>query len=236
MEKQKKIVNMFNDIAPTYDIANRLLSFGIDQSWRKKACDETFKLYDKSNIERVVDVACGTGDMTEFWLKRAKANSISIEHTIGVDPSVGMLKVAKNKYSHIEFLEGEAIKLPFETDSVDIISITYGIRNVIERKEGFAEFSRVLKKGGFLVILEFMKQDDKKFISKFTNFYTKKMLPFIGGLISGNKEAYQYLPDSIDAFLTKDMMINELKEANLETLYLKDFSFGISSLFIAKRG
>lgn len=235
MQKQEKIVSMFNDIAPTYDIANRLLSFGIDQSWRKKACGESFKLYGKEKLDRVVDVACGTGDMTEFWLKMAKSNSINIEHIVGVDPSVGMLEVAKKKHPHIEFVEGQAIELPFEDSSVDIISITYGIRNVIERQKAFGEFARVLKSGGFLVILEFMKQDDKKFVSNFTNFYTKKMLPFIGGMISGNKEAYQYLPDSIDGFLTKEMMRDELKEAKLDTIYLKDFSFGISSLFIAKK-
>ncbi len=232
MQKQEKIINMFNNIAPTYDIANRLLSFGVDQSWRKKACEETFKIYNKDKIQRVVDVACGTGDMSEFWLKMAKAKSIQIEYIVGVDPSIGMLEVARKKYSHIKFLEGEAIKLPFEDKSVDIISITYGIRNVIERQKAFNEFFRVLKNGGILIILEFMKQDENKFISKFTNFYTKKMLPFIGGLISGNKEAYQYLPNSIDGFLTKEMMVQELKTCGFEAIYLKDFSFGISTLLI----
>lgn len=235
MQSQEKIVSMFNKIAPTYDIANRLLSFGIDQSWRKKACEESFKLYGKNKLDRVVDVACGTGDMTEFWLKMAKIKSIQIDNIMGIDPSVGMLEVAKKKHKHIEFLEGEAISLPLESNSVDIISITYGIRNVVERQRAFYEFNRVLKRGGFLVILEFMKQDDKKFISNFTKFYTKKMLPFIGGMISGNKEAYQYLPDSIDGFLIKNMMKKELLESGLNTIYLKDFSFGISSLFIAKK-
>ena len=235
MEKQQKIVTMFDDIAKTYDIANRLLSFGIDKSWRKKAVDTAFELNNSAEIEKIVDVACGTGDMSAFWLKRANEKNIEIEKIVGVDPSVGMLGVAREKLPHIEFLEGEATKLPFEDNSIDFISITYGIRNVVEREKAFAEFSRVLKPDGLLIILEFMKQDEKKFTSTLTNFYTKKALPFIGGLISGNKEAYQYLPDSIDGFLTTEMMSQELKKSSLDTVFTKDFSMGISTLLIAKK-
>jgi len=235
MEKQQKIVTMFDDIAKTYDIANRLLSFGIDKSWRKKAVDTAFELNNSAEIEKIVDVACGTGDMSAFWLKRANEKNIEIEKIVGVDPSVGMLGVAREKLPHIEFLEGEATKLPFEDNSIDFISITYGIRNVVEREKAFAEFSRVLKPDGLLIILEFMKQDEKKFTSTLTNFYTKKALPFIGGLISGNKEAYQYLPDSIDSFLTTEMMSQELKKSSLNTVFTKDFSMGISTLLIAKK-
>lgn len=235
MEKQQKIVTMFDDIAKTYDIANRLLSFGIDKSWRKKAVDTAFELNNSAEIEKIVDVACGTGDMSAFWLKRANEKNIEIEKIVGVDPSVGMLGVAREKLPNIEFLEGEATKLPFEDNSIDFISITYGIRNVVEREKAFAEFSRVLKPDGLLIILEFMKQDEKKFTSTLTNFYTKKALPFIGGLISGNKEAYQYLPDSIDGFLTTEMMSQELKKSSLDTVFTKDFSMGISTLLIAKK-
>jgi demethylmenaquinone methyltransferase/2-methoxy-6-polyprenyl-1,4-benzoquinol methylase len=235
MEKQEKIVNMFNDIAKTYDIANRLLSFGVDKSWRKRAVDNAFDIYNQREIGKIVDVACGTGDMTAYWLKRAEILNKNIEKIYGVDPSSGMLSVAKEKLPHIEFIESGAINLPFEDSSIDIISITYGIRNVVEREKAFEEFSRVLKSGGLVVILEFMKQDESRFTSVFTNFYTRKVLPFLGGLISGNKEAYQYLPNSIDEFLTTKMMEEELKSKSLERVYIEDFSMGISTLLIAKK-
>lgn len=232
MDRQKKIVNMFNNIAPTYDIANRLLSFGVDKSWRKKAVVKTLKLYKERDIAQIVDVACGTGDMSAYWLTKG---SSKIAKVSGVDPSTGMLEVAKRKHPNIEFINSEAINLPFESESVDILSITYGIRNVVERERAFKEFFRVLKKDGLLVILEFMKQDEKRFTSHFTNFYTKKALPFIGGLISGDREAYRYLPESIEDFITTDELKKELKIANLETIYVEDFSFGISTLTISKK-
>lgn len=235
MEKQEKIVSMFNDIAKTYDIANRLLSFGIDKSWRRKAVDTAFEIKADKDVGKVLDVACGTGDMTAYWLKRAEFLKYRIQELYGIDPSIGMLSVAKEKLPNIEFIESDATKLPFENESIDIISITYGIRNVVEREKAFEEFARVLKKGGLVVILEFMKQDESRFTSIFTNFYTRKILPFLGGLISGNREAYQYLPNSIDEFLTTKMMEEELKAKSLEQVYIEDFSFGISTLFIAKK-
>jgi len=88
MGKQEKIVSMFNDIAGTYDVANRVLSMGIDKSWRNKACNKTFDFYGKDKIEKIVDVACGTGDMIQHWKKIAKENSIEIQNIVGIDPSV----------------------------------------------------------------------------------------------------------------------------------------------------
>ena len=95
MEKQEKIVSMFNDIAGTYDVANRVLSMGIDKSWRNKACNLAFNFYGKKSIEKIVDVACGTGDMILFWKKVANENSIDLQNIVGVDPSVGMMEVGK---------------------------------------------------------------------------------------------------------------------------------------------
>ena len=236
MDKQKKIVNMFDNIASTYDTANRVLSFGIDKTWRKKACDLTYRFYDKDRIDSILDVACGTGDMCDYWLKRADANGIIVDKIDGIDPSIGMLEVAKNKLLNVNFIEGEAKTLPFKDKNIDILSITYGIRNVIDRKEAFNEFNRVLKDGGLLVILEFTKKDGELSLSGLTReFYMKNILPLIGGLVSKNFEAYTYLPNSIDNFLTDKKIEEELISSEFETLYLKSFSMDISTLFIVRK-
>ncbi|MFW0694874.1 bifunctional demethylmenaquinone methyltransferase/2-methoxy-6-polyprenyl-1,4-benzoquinol methylase UbiE [Aliarcobacter butzleri] len=235
MEKQEKIVSMFNNIAGTYDIANRVLSMGIDKSWRNKACNKTFELYGKKDIEKIVDVACGTGDMILFWQQVAKENSINLKNIIGVDPSVGMMEVGKKKLPDVEFIEAYATQIPLIDKSADIISISYGIRNVVQRQEAFDEFARVLKKDGLVVINEFTKNKKENLLDHLTDFYLNKVLPILGGLISRNKEAYRYLPDSIDEFLTTENLCKELKQSGLEPVYVKAFSMNISTLIIAKK-
>ena len=235
MEKQEKIVSMFNNIAGTYDIANRVLSMGIDKSWRNKACNKTFELYGKKDIEKIVDVACGTGDMILFWQQVAKENSINLKNIIGVDPSVGMMEVGKKKLPDVEFIEAYATQMPLIDKSADIISISYGIRNVVQRQEAFDEFARVLKKDGLVVINEFTKNKKENLLDHLTDFYLNKVLPVLGGLISKNKEAYRYLPDSIDEFLTTENLCKELKQAGLEPVHVKAFSMNISTLIIARK-
>jgi demethylmenaquinone methyltransferase/2-methoxy-6-polyprenyl-1,4-benzoquinol methylase len=234
-EKQEKIVSMFDDIAPTYDVSNRVLSMGIDTIWRKKACDLAFNFYGQSKVEKIVDVACGTGDMILYWKQRAKKSNVSIENIIGIDPSAGMMEVGKKKLPDIEFIQAGAEELPLEDNVADILSISYGIRNVVKRKEAINEFNRVLKKDGLLVILEFAKSDDSNITNMIRDLYMKKILPVVGGMISKNKEAYEYLPQSIDNFLSQSMLRSELENNGFEVIYLKGFSLNISSLFIARK-
>jgi demethylmenaquinone methyltransferase/2-methoxy-6-polyprenyl-1,4-benzoquinol methylase len=234
-EKQEKIVSMFDDIAPTYDVSNRVLSMGIDTIWRKKACDLAFNFYGQSKVEKIVDVACGTGDMILYWQQRAKKSNVNIENIIGIDPSAGMMEVGKKKLPDIEFIQAGAEELPLEDNVADILSISYGIRNVVKRKEAINEFNRVLKKDGLLVILEFAKSDDSNITNMIRDLYMKKILPVVGGMISKNKEAYEYLPQSIDNFLSQSMLRSELEDNGFEVIYLKGFSLNISSLFIARK-
>ncbi|MDX1809796.1 MAG: bifunctional demethylmenaquinone methyltransferase/2-methoxy-6-polyprenyl-1,4-benzoquinol methylase UbiE [Sulfurospirillaceae bacterium] len=233
-DKQEKIVKMFDDIAPTYDKANRVLSMGIDIQWRKKACDETFARY-KKPIDLIVDVACGTGDMMGYWKKRAQSSGIQVGKILGVDPSRGMTQVGKEKFPEFEFVISEATNLPLENESADILSISYGIRNVVKREEAFREFARVVKPGGYVVILEFTKDDKKGSLFAIKDFYLNKVLPKIGAFISKNKEAYEYLPNSIEGFLTSTMLQKELDTAGFETEFSKSFSMDISTLVIAKK-
>ncbi len=235
MNKQEKIVSMFDDISKTYDIANRVLSFGVDRKWREIAVQKCFDIYGKTEIQKIVDVACGTGDMCENWDKFAQKNSIKVEKIIGVDPSVGMLKEAEKKALNATFLEAEAKDLPFKDKSVDIVSISYGLRNVVDRMDGLKEFYRILKDGGILVILEFTKPKKETLASFFRDFYMKKILPIIGGVLSKNFSAYSYLPNSIDNFLTTEDLVEELKEVGFEVLEAKGYSMDISTLFIARK-
>ncbi len=235
MNQQEKIVTMFDNIAKTYDIANRVLSFGVDKGWRKEACDKTFALYNKKDITTILDVACGTGDMCEYWDKRAKIQNIHIKDIYGVDPSSGMLEMAKEKGLNAKFIQAQAKDLPNKDNSIDILSISYGLRNVVDRQEGLEEFFRVLKPGGMLVILEFTKLQKQTFISRLRDFYMKKILPTIGGLLSKNYEAYNYLPNSIEGFLTKEKLIEELKEIGFDIKVAKGYSMDISTLFIAQK-
>ncbi len=235
MGKQEKIVSMFDDIAGTYDVANRVLSMGIDKSWRNKACKLAYKYYGKKELGKIVDVACGTGDMITYWQKNALEEKVNLQEIVGIDPSVGMMDVAKKKLPEVQFIEARATDLTLEDNSADIISISYGIRNVVERQKAFDEFARVLKPGGLMVILEFTKNKKENPIDYITDFYMNKILPILGGLISRNKEAYTYLPNSIDEFLTTTNLKKELNEAGLKPIYVKGFSMNISTLFIARK-
>ena len=234
-QKQENIVSMFDDIAPTYDTANRVMSMGVDKSWRRKACDMAYDYSGKETLDRIVDVACGTGDMMEFWKNRAELSGVAIGEIVGVDPSVGMVDVAREKYPKFNYHIAKATEIPLEDESSDILSITYGIRNVVEREEALVEFNRVLKKDGLVVILEFMKNENPSFLGKIMNFYTNKILPKVGGFISKNLEAYEYLPNSIEDFSTVENMQNELEAAGFEMLYTKSFSMDISTLLIARK-
>ena len=234
-EKQEKIVTMFDDIASTYDKANRVLSMGIDIQWRKQGCNKAFEILGKKSLGQVTDVATGTGDLLIYWKEQAQKNDVTIDHYVGIDPSVGMLDVARSKVDFATFIEGKAQALPIENESTDVISISYGIRNVVDRVEALEEFHRALKPNGLVVILEFTKQDRSSFIDKIVDFGMKNILPRVGGFISKNYEAYKYLPDSIEEFLTTDMLSKELEAAGFEMKYTKSFSMGISTLLVAQK-
>ena len=234
-QKQEKIVSMFDDIAPTYDTANRVMSMGVDKSWRRKACDLAYEYSAKDSLDKIVDVACGTGDMMDFWKNRAEKSGIAIGEIVGVDPSNGMVDVARKKYPKFNYHISKATEIPLEDASADILSITYGIRNVVERESALKEFNRVLKKDGLVVILEFMKNENPSILGKIRDFYMNRILPKIGGFISKNLEAYEYLPNSIGDFSTVANMQNELEAAGFEMLYTQSFSMDISTLLIARK-
>ena len=234
MQKQEKIVDMFNQIAPTYDVANRVLSLGVDVSWRKFACRYMLEIFKNKSIN-IVDVACGTGDMMGLWSEISKEFGVEVKSLTGIDPSSGMLKEAKVKFPNFKFIEAYADNTTLASGEAQILSISYGIRNVVERKAALREFNRVLALNGYVVVLEFTKRQKKGLITSLRDFYLSKILPKIGGFISKNKEAYEYLPSSIENFLDAKSFCDELAEAGFEIDLYKGFSMDISTLFIAKK-
>ena len=265
-KKQSEIIAMFDDIAKDYDKTNRILSLGIDISWRKDAVKRAYKARNAKDIERIVDVACGSGDMIKHWHSYALESNIVVREMIGIDPSQEMLKIAEKKLQaiggsfakvdsssrileeHSQKLEskkvdskialqlGEAKDLStLESQSVDILSISYGLRNVLEYKQALREFARVLKPGGIVVVLDFFKNSSPSLIDRIIGIYTKHILPCIGYLISRNYAAYKYLPDSMESFITPDELALAFKEANLQPLEIKSYSAGISHLVLGQK-
>lgn len=279
--KQREIVAMFDSIAQNYDIANRILSFGIDRKWRKEACERAIGLCEKDSID-ILDVACGTGDMILCWLKACNSNSNSsltqdsgiaenfknpslreskateaihesqidchdlafaksrndknINSIRGIDPSTEMLKIAQQKLPQSVILQnGEAKDLHIDSQSVDILSIAYGLRNVVEIDLALKEFHRALRKNGILVILEFSKKDNENIFDKIARFYTKRILPYIGGFISRNYKAYKYLPDSVDDFLSLEQIATKLQNLGFSVKFSKRYFCNVCSLIIAKK-
>ncbi len=228
--KQDNIIDMFDDIAKNYDLANRVLSFNIDTKWRKEACLKTLKLINKDNL-KIIDVACGTGDMILNWVKFSRNSKI-----LGIDPSINMLNIAKKKLpDEIKLIQGEAKSIAIDDNMVDILSIAYGIRNVVELDSALNEFHRVLKHNGILVILEFTKKNNENIVDKIASFYTKHVLPVIGGLISKNYKAYKYLPDSINDFLTLEELEYKLKKIGFLVKIKKRYIANLCSLIIAQK-
>ena len=160
---------------------------------------------------------------------------IEVDKILGVDPSEGMVGVGKEKFPEFEFAISKATELPVGDAKADMLSISYGIRNVVERQAALEEFNRVLKPGGMVVILEFMKNENPSLLGKVRDTYMNKVLPKIGGFISKNKEAYEYLPNSIEGFLTVEGMKHELEAAGFEMLFTQSFSMDISTLMIARK-
>jgi len=223
---QEKIVKMFDEIAPTYDLVNRIVSFGSDKIWRKKAIKEALKFLPKN--PNVLDVACGSGDMIAEWLKYTP-------YIIGLDASTGMLDIAKKRFPNIHFYQGFAQNLPFNNDSFDCLSISFGLRNVVEIQKAINEFHRILKPNGILLILEFTKSEKTSALRDCVDFYSNTILPKIGGIISKNKDAYKYLSNSIQNFYTSKELCKIIKNGYFEIKNIKSFNFSQLNLIIAQK-
>ena len=210
----------FDEIARDYDRMNHLMTAGLDRCWRKRAVQG---LHGK-----VLDVACGTGDMVVELLRTRHAASLQVT---GVDLSEEMLAIAKRKAPQAEYRLADAEHLPFGDASFDAVTCAFGVRNFVHLEQGLGEMVRVLKSGGRMAILE-LATPDNPFIRFFYNIYTRRIIPWLGSRIAGNREAYTYLPSSIERFPKGAAMADKLMAAGGRTVEHRKLTFGVCRLYI----
>ena len=224
--KTKQIATMFDNIAHRYDFLNRSLSMGIDIIWRKKAIAQLKEIQPKT----ILDVATGTGDFA------LEAMSLNPDKITGVDISVGMLelgkeKIAKKKLSdRIEMVVGDSENLPFEDNSFDAATVAFGVRNFENLQKGLADINRVLRPGGKLVVLE-LSTPTKFPIKQLFGFYFNNILPLFGRMLSKDDSAYKYLPESVNAFPDGEDFKKVMTAAGFQCNTSRSLTFGICSLY-----
>ncbi len=230
LSKKAQVAQMFDNISEKYDFLNHFLSMGIDVGWRKKVV----KIIGKQNPDSILDIATGTGDLA-IMLSELNATKI-----VGLDLSEGMLAVGKEKITAkkldnlISMIQGDSENLPFNDNHFDAITVAFGVRNFENLDKGLSEILRVLKPNGKLVILEFSKP--KGLIMRpLYGFYSNYILPLLGKLISKDKSAYTYLPESVAAFPYGQAFNKILKKIGFKAIDNQPVSFGIATIYTANK-
>lgn len=228
MAKKEKIKSLFDNIAPDYDKLNHILSLNIDKGWRKKAVRE---IIDSKEPLTILDVACGTGDFTiEIARKAADGSSIT-----GIDLSEGMMNVGRGKIhaagvdATLEYGDCEA--LSYSDNTFDRISVGFGVRNFEHLDKGLEEMCRVLSPRGKLVILE-LSVPSNPVVRWLYKLYFLHILPAIGGMISGNRGAYRYLPASVLHFPAPDRFMKMMQDAGFKEVKHKAFTLGVCRMYV----
>jgi len=230
-EQAQRVREMFATIATRYDLLNHLLSGNIDRRWRRLVVKKVVANLPVSNA-RVLDVACGTGDLSLALVAGAQAQ------VVGLDFCRPMLNIAAAKSSQrglaIPFVEGDALQLPFRDESFDALSISFGLRNVASVEGGLRELLRVLRPGGSVAVLEFSKPRTP-IVRTFYWAYFTKVLPWFGGLVSGSRSAYEYLPDSVSRFPDQEALAAMMKKVGFAEVSFQNLTGGIAALHFGRR-
>ena len=230
-ERKKESYKIFNEIAPTYDLLNHTLSFGIDIYWRNKF----LKHLPSKNSINALDLATGTGDVPLTLIKDPRIKKIT-----GIDLSKGMIdigvaKIKKKKLDHKIFLMlGDGVNIPAGDDAFDLTTISFGIRNFSDPQKSLFDIYRVLKMDGRLMIMEFAIPTNI-FIRAVYFFYFRHFLPRIGNLISKHKDAYTYLNKSVEDFPYGGQFLAMMKTAGFSNLQMRPLTFGIAMLYIGDK-
>ena len=236
MEEKQHIGQLFDRIAGTYDGLNHGLSLNTDRRWRKKAVAQM------QPVEHVLDVAVGTADLTIEMLKRGKAQRVT-----GIDLSDQMMAYGKLKVEslkrkgeslkwkeRVEFIHANAQHMPFEDNTFDAVTCAYGCRNFQNLDDGLREMYRVLKPGGQVTILEF-SYPKNRLIRWVYDLYFSKILPWVGRIVSKDKTAYTYLNKSVKSFCWGEAFVQHLHDAGFKEEYFEILTFGITTIYTAKK-
>ena len=229
--KRERVKAMFNDIAPTYDRLNHILSFNIDRLWRRRVVRKVRRM----KPEKIMDLATGTGDLA---IKMAKA--MPKAKIMGVDLSEKMLAVAAEKVrrkgldDHIALYQGDAEQLDVADGVLDVVTVAFGVRNFGNLEQGLSEIMRSLRSGGHIVVLEFSTPRNW-LVRKLYEFYSNHIMKPVGGIISKDQKAYDYLPDSIVEFPSREKFVELLQKVGFEECKRSSQSFGIAQIYIAKK-
>jgi demethylmenaquinone methyltransferase/2-methoxy-6-polyprenyl-1,4-benzoquinol methylase len=223
----KEIERMFSNIAARYDFLNHLLSLGLDIGWRKRVAKETGKL----DCSRILDVCTGTGDMAiqlcEYWRGSA--------HIEGLDFSRGLIEIGRKKVKKanlddkIDLIEGNAERLPFEDEQFDAVTITFGLRNINDRRKALEEFHRVTVSSGLFVCLEF-SQPESRFFSKLYSLYLMKFVPLVSKILGSDPAAYRYLGKTIKDFPSPPDLVNMIAAAGWKEVSYSKLAGGIVAI------
>lgn len=214
-KKPAEVAAMFDEVAPTYDLTNALLSFGQDRYWRRVVRKQVAP---KSG-QKILDLAAGTGASSAAFL----APGVKV---VAGDFSEGMLAVGRKRHPNIDFVFADATALPFAANEFDAVTISFGLRNVVDVNKALAEMYRVTKPGGKIVVCEFSKVTNR-FFRGFYNFYLNKLLPLFSRLASKTPEAYSYLSESILAWPNQERLKEKIQSAGYNKVDYKNLTFGI---------
>lgn len=235
--KGDQVEQMFDSIAPAYDFMNTAMTFGLHRLWRNSALKELCATPDLNGDVALLDVACGTGDVTIELARRLPTARIT-----GIDLSEGMLKIASDKISRLNqdlrqrlsFRCGDCLNLPFDDNSFDAITVAYGVRNFENLRAGYAEMRRVLKPGGRLCVIE-LSVPGAAITRWGYNLYSRHIIPCIGKMVSGDSRAYTYLPESIAACPQRDDMTALMADVGFNSPKWRTMTFGTVGIYTAKK-
>jgi demethylmenaquinone methyltransferase/2-methoxy-6-polyprenyl-1,4-benzoquinol methylase len=231
-EAAAHVREMFVRIAPRYDLLNHLLSLDIDKVWRRRVA-RRFSAVLRDPSARVLDLCCGTGDLAMAFRKEAPSGA----EIVGSDFVPEMLVRARAKAAsgaNMKFVEADALALPFSDASFDLVSCSFGFRNLANYERGLVEIHRVVKPGGVAAILEFAEPKGKLFGGLY-RFYFRRVLPRVGGLISGNSSAYTYLPNSVSKFPTPEALQEQFFQSGYKDVSFERWTGGIVTLHTARK-
>lgn len=233
--KGKQVGEMFDAIAPAYDFMNTMMTGGLHVRWRNRALKMVSTMLPQGGPKMVLDVACGTGDVS-FRLHELFPKA----HITGLDLSPGMLEIAERKLAmmdlsaqkHITFLEGDSLKMPFPDETFDVVTVAYGVRNFERLEDGYREMRRVMKPGGVICVIE-LSEPSNGLIKGGYRVYSRHVIPVVGRMVSHDTRAYSYLPESIAACPQREDMTALMEKAGFKDATYKSLTLGVITIYLA---